>query len=147
MMMPHSPWQGEPDMHRLLKDRIGRRRKSTNLERSYGDPTDRRIAVTLPIDCAAAVGAEMETDAIPGVGPALVNLTFAVEPDALLQIRRAEMEGCAGSPLTCFAVADVNALGFPLGDQAKRFAMTRTSSFHVFPLSALRGSRSLGHGE
>jgi hypothetical protein len=70
--------QPEPFMHRLFPDRIAGRREGRCLECAHGDPTDHRIAVPFPIQRAAAIRAEMKSNAIAAVGVALVNLPLTV---------------------------------------------------------------------
>jgi hypothetical protein len=104
-VMPHNRWQSEPVVHRFLKNRVTWRRESSDLECAYGNPADGRIAIPFPISRATAVRAEMKTDAIPGVSVALVYFVVAFETNPCFQIRRAEVECCACSALTCLAVA------------------------------------------
>jgi hypothetical protein len=68
-------------------------------------PANRRVAVTFPIEGAAAVRAEMKSNAIATVGGALVNLALTIEPHTLFRIRRAEMECGAGAALARLTVA------------------------------------------
>ena len=104
-MVLHARRQAEPRIHRLLPDRVAGRRKGRRVERTYSDPADRRIAVPFPIERAAAIRAEMKSNAIAAVGIALVNLPLTVEPHPLFWIARAEMEGRAGAALARLAVA------------------------------------------
>jgi hypothetical protein len=104
-MMPHNRRQSEPIVHRFLKNRVTWRGESSDLERAYGNPADGRIAIPFPISRATAIRAEMKTDGIPGVSFALVYFAVPFETNPCFQIRRAEVECCACSALTCLAVA------------------------------------------
>ena len=131
LMMPHYRRQPDPVVHRLFKNRVTWRGKRSDFERAYGYPADGRITIPLPISRATAGRAEVKADAIPGISLALVYSALAFETDPLFQIRRAEMECCPCSALTCLAVAQINALWFALSDNAERSAVTLPISFHA----------------
>ena len=122
--------QPEPGMHRLLPDRIARRREGGDIERADRNPAHRRIAVALPVQVAAAIRAEIEPDVGAAIGPALVDLPFALDPHLPLQPGGAEMEGCAGAALARLAVTEVDALRLARGDDFERPAMAHSNSFH-----------------
>src|SRR5207248_2377902 len=73
----HPRRQTQPAVHRLFPDRIARRRERRRVERADGDTADRRVAVAFPIQIAAAIGAEVEADAVAAIGAALVDLPLA----------------------------------------------------------------------
>jgi hypothetical protein len=97
--------QAEPRIHRLLPDRVAGRRKGRCVKRAHRDSADRRVAAPFPIERGAAIRAEMKSNAIAAVGVAFVDLSLAIEPHPIFQIRRAEMEGGAGAALSRLAVA------------------------------------------
>jgi hypothetical protein len=77
--------QAKPRMHRLLPNRVAGRRESRDIESAHHDPADRRVAVPFPIECGAAIRAEMKSNAIAAVGIALVNLPLTVKPHPLFR--------------------------------------------------------------
>ena len=81
--------ESQPGMHRLLPDRVARRRESIDIEGADRDAADGRVAVALPIEIAAAMRAEMKADLVAAVGPAREDFALALEPDALFEIGRA----------------------------------------------------------
>src|SRR5437763_6730661 len=87
--------QAEPGMHRLFPNRVARRREGIHREGADRDAADGRVAVTLPVQVAAATRAEVKPDLIAVVGAAREDVALALEPDTLLQIGRAEMKGGA----------------------------------------------------
>src|SRR5260370_31095746 len=103
-------------MHRLFPDRIARRRERHDIERADRDAADRRVAVTLPLQIAAAIRAEIKADPIAAVGAALVDLALAFEPDLVLAIARAGMEGAAGAAPAGPAVTEIHPLRLTRGD-------------------------------
>jgi hypothetical protein len=60
LVVIHPFRQAEPRMHRLLPDRVAGRRKGRRVERTYGNPADRWVAVSFPIKRGAAIRAEMK---------------------------------------------------------------------------------------
>ena len=66
---------------------------------------DGRVAISPPIERAAAIRAEMKSNAIAAVGVAFIDLPLAIEPHPFFRIRRAEVEGGAGAALALLAVA------------------------------------------
>ena len=129
----HPRRQAEPRIHRLLPDRVAGRWKGRRVERAHRDPADRRVAVSFPIKRAAAIRAEMKSNAIATVGIAFVDLPLAIEPHTLFRIRRAEVEGGARAALARLTVAQINPIRVARGDNAKRAAVALRSSFQ-FPL-------------
>src|SRR5215471_6929279 len=115
--------QAEPGMHRLFPDRVARRREGVDIEGADRDTADRWVAVALPIEIAAAIRAEMKADLVAAVGDAREDVALALEPDALLQIGRAEMEGSAGAPPAGLAVAEIDALRLAGRDNLEPTAM------------------------
>ena len=105
LVMPHCRRQPDPFVHRFFKNRVTWRGEHSDFERAYGYPADGRIAIPLPISRATAGRAEVKADAIPGISFALLYFALAFETNPFFQIRRAEMECCACSALTCLAVA------------------------------------------
>jgi len=101
----HPRRQAEPRIDRLLPDRVARRWEGRCVKRAHRDPADRRIAVPFPIERAAAIRAEMKSNAIAAVGVAFIDLPLAIEPHPFFRIRRAEVEGGAGAALALLAVA------------------------------------------
>jgi hypothetical protein len=101
------------------------------VKRAHCDPADGRVAVSLPIKRAAAIRAEMESNAIATVSVALVDLPLAVKSHLLFRICGAEMEGGAGATLARLAVAQVNPIGITGGNNAKRAAMALLGSVHL----------------
>ena len=65
----------------------------------------------------------MKPDAVPGIGVALVVLALAMQAHPVLQVDRAIVERRARAALARLAMAKIDALGFPLGDDAERPAM------------------------
>jgi hypothetical protein len=65
----------------------------------------------------------MKPDAVPGIGVALVFLALAMQAHPVLQVGRAMVERRARAALARLAMAKIDALGFPLGDDAERPAM------------------------
>src|SRR5258705_4602722 len=122
--------QAEPGMHRLLPDRIARRREGGDIERADRDPTHRRVAVAFPVQVAAAIRAEIKADPIAAVGAALVDLALAFEPHLLFRVARAEMEGGAGAPPARLAMAEIDALRLARRDYFERSAMAFGRPFH-----------------
>ena len=129
--MPNPRRQAEPGIHRLLPDRVARRWESRRLERTYRDPADRRVAVTFPIERAAAIRAKVKPDAIARIGLALVNFALAVEPHPLFQIGCAEMKRGASATLARLTVAEINSFRLARGDDAKRATMAFAEPFGV----------------
>jgi hypothetical protein len=93
---------------------------------------DGRVAISLPIERAAAIRAEMKSNPITAVGVALVNLPLTVEPDPLFRITRTEMETGAGAALARLAVAQINSIRFTRGNHSKRAAVALPDLFHRF---------------
>src|SRR5260370_23433416 len=91
--------QTEPRIHPLFPDRVARRRKGRRVERAHCHSADRRVAISFPIECAAAVRAEMKSNAVAAVGVAFVELPLAFQPHLLFPKRRAEMERSASAAL------------------------------------------------
>jgi hypothetical protein len=115
--------QSEPGMHRLLPDRVAGWRKGRWIKRANRDPTDGRVAISLPIQRGAATRAEMKSNAVIAVGLALVDLPLAVEPHPLFGVCRTEMESRAGAPLARLAMAKVNSIRLTRGYHLKRAAV------------------------
>jgi hypothetical protein len=65
----------------------------------------------------------MKPDAVPGIGVALVFLTLAIQAHPVLQVGRAIVERRARAALARLAMTKIDALGFPLGNDAERPAM------------------------
>jgi hypothetical protein len=84
-------------------------------ERADCDPADRRVAVSFPIEGAAAIRAEMKTNGIAAVGVAFVDLPLPVESYPRFRKSSAKMEGGASTVLACFAVAQINPIRFTRG--------------------------------
>jgi hypothetical protein len=122
--------QSEPGMHRLLPDRVAGWRKGRWIKRANRDPTDGRVAISLPIQRGAATRAEMKSNAIAAVGVALVNLPLTMEPYLLFRITGTEMESGAGASLARLAVAQINPIGFTRGNYSKRAAVALPDPFH-----------------
>src|SRR5260370_7934799 len=95
-------------MHRLFPDRIARRWERHDVECADRDAADGRVAVAFPVQIAAAIRAEIKADPIAAIGAALVDLALAFEPDLVLAIARAGMEGGAGAAPAGLAVAHIN---------------------------------------
>ena len=112
--------QSEPGMHRLLPDRVAGWRKGRWIKRANRDPTDGRVAISLPIQRAAAIRAEMKSNAIAAVGVALVNPPLTMEPYPLFRITGTEMESGASAALARLAVAQVDPIRFTRGNYSKR---------------------------
>ena len=125
--------QPEPRMHRLFPDRVAGRWKGRWIKRANRDPTDGRVAISLPIQRAAAIRAEMKSNAIAAVGVALVNLPLTMEPYLLFRITGTEMESGAGASLARLAVAQINPIRFTCGNYSKRAAVALPGSFHRSP--------------
>jgi hypothetical protein len=119
LVVLHPRRQTEPRIHRLLPDRIAGRRKGRGVKRTHSYSADGRVAISFPIECGAAIRAEMKPNAITTVGVALVNLPFTVEPHPIFRITRAEMESCASPTLARLAVAQINPIGFTRGDYSQ----------------------------
>ena len=94
------------------------------------DAADGGVAVSFQVHRAAAVRAEMKSNAIVSVGVALLDLPLAVEPYLLFRIRRAEVEGSAGAALASLAVAQVDPIRFTCGNYSKRAAVALPRLFH-----------------
>src|SRR6516165_7674456 len=129
-MVVHVRRQVEPVVHRLLENRIARWQKRSHFKCANRYTANSRVAITFPINGAAAVGAEVETDARPRVGIALKSAPSAVPPHSLFQKSRTVMKRCSGSALTRFAVTQIDARRFPLGGDTQETAMALPSSFH-----------------
>src|SRR5215831_3442276 len=125
--------QAEPRIHRLLPNRVAGRWKGRGVEGAHRDPADFRVAVSFPIERAAAIRAKVKANAITTVGFALIDLALAFDPHPLFRIGCAEMERGAGSPPARTTVAQIDPLGLTRGDDAKRAAMTLGGPFHPFP--------------
>src|SRR5947207_2888700 len=138
--MRYSGWQAEPSMHRFFPDRVARR-EGIHREGADRDTADGRVAITLPVQIAAARRAEVKADLVAAVGGAREDFAFALEPHALLQIGRAEMKGGAGTPPAGLAMAEIDARGLAGGDDLEPAAMALRLPFHV--PSSLRRFRSL----
>ena len=126
----HPRRQPEPRINRLLPDRVVGRWKGRRVERAHRDPADRRVAVSFPIERAAAIRAEMKSNAIAAVGVALVDLPLAIEAYLLFLVRRAEMESGASTTLARLAVAQINPIRFTRGNYSKRTAVALPDPFH-----------------
>src|SRR5271163_1892237 len=133
LVVIHPFRQAEPCVHPFLPDRVAGRRKRRSVKRAHCDSADSRVAVSFPVQRAAAVRAEMKSNAIATVGVALVDLTLAVEPHLLFRKRRAEMEGRAGATLARLAMAQVNPIRIARGDDSKRATVALRGSFHRLP--------------
>src|SRR5262249_19048354 len=94
-----------------------------DVERANRDAADRRVAVALPIEVAAAIGTEIKTDLVAAIRAARKDVALALEPDALLQIGRAEMKGGAGAPPAGLAMAEIDSLRLAGGDDLDPPAM------------------------
>jgi hypothetical protein len=132
--------QSEPGMHRLLPDRVAGWRKGRWIKRANRDPTDGRVAISLPIQRGAATRAEMKSNAIAAVGVALVNLPLTMEPYLLFRITGTEMESGAGASLARLAVAHINSIGFTRGNYSKRAAVALPGSFHRSPPAVIEAT-------
>ena len=130
LVVIHAFRQAEPCVHPFFPDRIAGRRKRRGVKRAHCDSADSRVAVSFPIESAAAIRAEMKSNAIATVGVALVDLPLAVEPHLLFRIRRAEVEGSAGAALASLAVAQVDPIRFTCGNYSKRAAVALPDPFH-----------------
>jgi hypothetical protein len=126
----HPRREAEPSILRLFPDRIAGRWKGRRVERAYGHTADRGVAIPFPIERAAAIRAEMKSDAIAAVGTAFVDFPLAIEPHPMFGITRTEMESGAGVALARLAVAQVDPIGLTRGDDAKRAAVATPGSFH-----------------
>ena len=84
--------QAEPRIHRLLPNRVAGRWKGRGVEGAHRDPADFRVAVSFPIERAAAIRAKVKANAITTVGFALIDLALAFDPHPLFRIGCAEME-------------------------------------------------------
>jgi hypothetical protein len=115
-------------MHRLLPNRVAGRRESRDIESAHGHSADRRVAVPFPIERAAAIRAEMKSNAITAVGIALVNLPLTVEPHPIFRITRTEMESGASPTLARLAMAQIHPIGFTRGNYSKRAAVALPGS-------------------
>jgi hypothetical protein len=78
--------QSEPGIHRLFPDRIAGRREGRGVKRTHSYSANGRVAISLAIERAAAIWAEMKSKAITAVGVALVNLPFTVETHPIFRI-------------------------------------------------------------
>ena len=67
--------EAEPSMHRLFPDRVAGGWKGRGVKRTHRDAANNRVAISLPIERAAAIRAEMKSNVITTVGVALVNLS------------------------------------------------------------------------
>ena len=65
----------------------------------------------------------MKPDAVPAIRVALVVLALAMQAHPVLQVDRAIVERRARAALARLAMAKIDALGFPLGNDAERPAM------------------------
>src|SRR6266513_232792 len=96
--------QAEPGMHRLLPDRIARRREGGDIERADRNPAHHRVAVAFPVQVAAAILAEIKGGA--GAPPACLAMA---EIDALRLARGYHLERSAMAlcrPFHCCLPAD-----------------------------------------
>src|SRR5215469_11738420 len=130
----------EPVVLRVLPLGIGRQWEIGIGKAAHGDSAYSRIAVSFPINIAAAFRAEMKANAITAVAAPLINLALAFEPDPVFQVSRAEVEGRASAPLASFAVAQVHLLGIARGDRPQRSAMAFCRSLHQLS-SPMTGGR------
>ena len=129
-MVIHLWRQSEPGIHRLFPDRIAGRREGRGVKRTHSYSADGRVAISLPIERAAAIWAEMKSNAITAVGVALVNLPFTVEPHPIFRITRTEMESGTSPTLARLAVAQIHPIRFTRGNYSKRAAMALPDPFH-----------------
>src|SRR5271154_800357 len=118
LVVIHAFRQAEPSVHPFLPDRVAGRRKRRRVKRARCDSADDRVAVSFPVQRAAAVRAEMKSNAVAAVGVALIDLPLAVKPDLLFRIARTEMKG-AGATLASLAVAQVHPIRFTGGNYSK----------------------------
>jgi len=72
----------------------------------------------------------MESDAVPGIGLALVYLGLSIQAHQGLQVSHAIVERSARAALASLAMAEIDALGFPRGNDAERTAMALTDPLH-----------------
>ena len=128
-------------MLRVLPLGIGRQWEIGIGKAAHGDSTYGRIAVSFPINIAAAFRAEMKSNTITAVATPLINLPIAFEPDSVFQVSRAEVEGRARPALARFAVAQVHLLGIARGDRPQRSAMAFCLSVHQLSSPTTRGRR------
>src|SRR5437588_12739210 len=68
LMVLNGRRQAEPGIHRLLPDRIAGRRKRRRIKCAHCDSADSRVAVSFPVQGAAAVRAEMKSNAVAAIG-------------------------------------------------------------------------------
>ena len=126
----YSGRQSDPMMHRLLVDRVSRRRKLRIRKRTHRDTVFVRKSFTVPINVAAAFRAEIKTDLVPGVGTARVNLARALDPNLAFQVGSAGMHNCTCAALTRCAMANIDAIRLTGRDNPQRPAMAQCRSFH-----------------
>jgi len=138
-MVLHSRRQPEPAMHRLFPDRIAGRWKGRRVKRTHSYPADGEVAISLPIERASAIRAEMKSNLITAVGVALVNLPLPIEPHLLFRKTCAEMESGTGAALACLTVAQVHPIRFTRGNYSKRAAVALPGSFHRSPPAVIGG--------
>ena len=146
-MVVHFRRHAEPRVHRLLPDRVARRRKCRCVERADCDPADRRVAVSFPIQRRAAIRAEMKSNAVATIGFALVDFPLTIEPHLLFRKSGTGMESGTGAALARLAVAQINSIGFTRGNYSKRPTVALPGSFHRHPplgcVHVASGSRRL----
>lgn len=72
----------------------------------------------------------MKPDAVPGISVALVYLALAIQVHPVLQISRAIVERRARAALASLAMAKIDALGFPGGNDTEGPAMALPDPFY-----------------
>src|SRR6516225_7385740 len=117
-------------MHRLLVDRVSRGRKLRIRERAHRDSIFIRKSITLPINIAAAIRAEMKADLVAAVGIACVNLARALDSHLAFQVGSAGMHNRTCAALACRAMAHIDAIRFAGHDYSQRSTMAQCRSFH-----------------
>jgi len=124
-------------MHRLLVDRVNRGRKLRIRERAHSDSIFIRESITLPINVAAAIRAEMKADLVAAVGSACVNPARALDPHLAFQVSSAGTHNCTCAALACRAMADIDAIWLAEHDYSQRSTMAQCRSFHCLLPSSI----------
>src|SRR5205807_640885 len=114
--------------------------KRQRVKRAHCDSADSGVAVSFPVQRAAAVRAEMKSNAVAAVCIPRIDLPFAVKPDPLFRIARTEMKGGAGATLASLAVAQVHPIRFTCGNYSKGAAVALPDPFHYSPPTSVNAS-------
>src|SRR5437762_1258942 len=112
LVVIHPFRQTEPCVHPFLPNQVAGRRKRGGVKSADCDSADSRVAVSFPVQRAAAVRAEMKSNAVAAVGVAVIDLPLAVKPDVLFRVARTKMKGGTGATLASLAVAQVHPIRF-----------------------------------